>query len=34
LLIPTSDSTRTEYIIDKFSALPLETNHDRGEKGL
>ena len=34
LLIPTSDSTRAEYIIDKISKLPLERNIKRGEKGL
>jgi dynein heavy chain len=34
LLIPTSDSTRAEYIIDKISKLPLERNVKRGERGL
>jgi len=34
LLIPTSDSTRAEYIIDKISKLPLERNQKRGERGL
>jgi hypothetical protein len=34
LLIPTSDSTRAEYIIDKIANLPLERSIIREEKGL
>jgi len=34
LLIPTSDSTRVDYIIDKISKLPLERNVKRNEHGL
>lgn len=34
LLIPTSDSTRAQYIIDKISKLPLERSIIREEHGL
>jgi len=34
LLIPTSDSTRAEYIIEKIASLPLERSMIREEHGL
>ena len=34
LLIPTSDSCRAEYIIDKINKLPLERSIIREEHGL
>jgi dynein heavy chain len=34
LLIPTTDSTRAEYIVKKIASLPYEKNLLRGEKGL